>query len=54
MNKKPIKYYSALFGKEVIVTINDSLAKPEGKVLAPNKLAAANKRLSKLKELPKQ
>ena len=51
---KTIKYKSALFQQEVTLTVDENLNKLKGKVLAPKKLAAANKSLKRLKDsLPK-
>ena len=51
---KAIKYKSALFQQEVTLTVDENLNKLKGKVLAPKKLAAANKSLKRLKDsLPK-
>jgi hypothetical protein len=49
MKQKTIKYKSGLFNREVTLTIDENLNKLKGKVLAPKKLAAANKSLRKLK-----
>jgi hypothetical protein len=52
--KRVTKYKSELFGQEVTFTVSDKLNKLKGKVLAPKKLADANKLLRKLKTpLPK-
>jgi len=52
--KKVIKHKSELFGQEITFTVNEKLNKLKGKVLAPKKLADANKLLRKLKTpLPK-
>jgi hypothetical protein len=52
--KKVIKYKSELFDKEITFTVNENLNKLKGRVLAPKKLAEANKLLRKLKTpLPK-
>jgi hypothetical protein len=49
-----IKYKSDLFEQEATLTIDENLNKLKGKILAPKKLAAANKSLRKLKNsLPK-
>lgn len=50
--KKVIKTHSNLFNKEVTITIDESLNKLKGKVLAAKKLEQANKQLRKLKSLP--
>ena len=51
---KAIKYKSTLFQQEVTLTVDENLNKLKGKVLAPKKLAAANKSLKRLKDsLPK-
>jgi hypothetical protein len=48
------KYNSELFQQEVTLIVDDNLNKLKGKVLAPKKLAAANKSLKRLKNsLPK-
>ncbi|HMH23164.1 MAG TPA: hypothetical protein VK563_15375 [Puia sp.] len=55
-NNKPkiIKYKSDLFQQEITLTVNENLNMLKGKVLAPRKLAAANKSLNRLKDsLPK-
>ena len=53
-NKKTFKYKSDLFQQEATLTIDENLNKLKGKILAPKKLAAANKSLRKLKHsLPK-
>jgi hypothetical protein len=53
-NKKSFKYKSDLFQQKATLTVNDELNKLKGKILAPTKLAAANKSLKKLKDsLPK-
>jgi hypothetical protein len=49
-----IKYNSELFQQEVTLIVDDNLNILKGKVLAPKKLAAANKSLKRLKDsLPK-
>jgi hypothetical protein len=54
MRLKTIKYKSELFHQEVWLTIDEDLNKLKGKVLAPKRLAAANKSLKRLKNsLPK-
>ena len=54
MKEKTIKHKSDLFKQEVILTIDENLNQLKGKVLAPEKLEAANKSLRKLKHvLPK-
>lgn len=51
---KTIKYKSDLFQQEVTLIVDDNLNKLKGRVLAPKKLAAANKSLKRLKNsLPK-
>ncbi|WP_431209677.1 hypothetical protein ACQ86N_26505 [Puia sp. P3] len=47
--KKVIKHKSELTGAEVNFTVSEKLNKLSGKVLAPKKLADANKLLRKLK-----
>lgn len=47
--KKKIKQKSDLFKKEITYTVDENLNKLKGKVLAPKKLAEANKLLKKLK-----
>jgi hypothetical protein len=47
--KKVIKHKSELFGQEITFTVNKNLNKLKGKVLAPKKLADANKLLRNLK-----
>jgi hypothetical protein len=52
--KVEIKYKSDLFQQEATLTIDENLNKLKGKILAPKKLAAANKSLRKLENsLPK-
>jgi len=52
--KRVIKHKSELFDKEITFTVNEKLNKLKGRVLAPKKLAEANKLLRKLKTpLPK-
>lgn len=54
MPQQSIKYKSTLFQQEVTLTVDENLNKLKGKVLAPKKLAAANKSLKRLKDsLPK-
>jgi hypothetical protein len=54
MKQKTLKYRSDLFQQEVTLTIDENLNRLKGKVLAPKKLAAANKSLRRLKDsLPK-
>ena len=54
MKPKVIKHYSDLFKQEVTFTVDEDLNKLKGRVLAPKKLAAANKSLNRLKDvLPK-
>ncbi|GAA3926728.1 hypothetical protein GO495_04885 [Chitinophaga oryziterrae] len=54
MKQKIIKYKSDLFKQEVTLTVDESLNKLKGRVLAPKKLEAANKTLRRLKHaLPK-
>lgn len=49
-----IKYKSELTGQEVTFTVSEKLNKLKGKVLAPKKLAEANRALRELKTpLPK-
>jgi hypothetical protein len=50
MQPKGVKYKSDLFQQEVTLTVDEDLNKLKGKVLAPQKLAAANKSLRKLKD----
>jgi hypothetical protein len=51
---KTIKYKSDLFQQEVTLIVDDNLNQLKGKVLAPKKLAAANRSLKRLKNsLPK-
>jgi len=53
-DKKTFKYKSDLFSQEATLTVDENLNKLKGKILAPKKLAAANKSLRKLKDsLPK-
>ncbi|HVU83225.1 MAG TPA: hypothetical protein VHC50_00200 [Puia sp.] len=52
--KRAIKHRSEMMGKEITFTVSEKLNKLKGKVLAPKKLAEANKLLRKLKTpLPK-
>jgi hypothetical protein len=52
--KRSTKYKSELTGQEVTFTVSEKLNKLKGKVLAPKKLAEANKTLRELKTpLPK-
>jgi hypothetical protein len=52
--KRAIKHKSELAGGEITFTVSEKLNKLKGKVLAPRKLADANKLLRKLKTpLPK-
>ena len=52
--KKTFKYKSDLFQQEVTLTVDENLNKLKGKILAPKKLAEANKSLRRLKDsLPK-
>ena len=52
--KRSTKYKSDLLGQEVTFTVSEKLNKLKGKVLAPKKLAEANKALRELKTpLPK-
>ena len=54
MKQDRMKYQSNLFKQEVILTVDENLNKLKGKILAPGKLASANKSLRKLKNvLPK-
>lgn len=47
--KQAIKHKSELTGSEITFTVSEKLNKLKGKVLAPKKLADANKLLRKLK-----
>ena len=52
--KRSTKYKSDLLGQEVTFTVSEKLNKLKGKVLAPKKLAEANRALRELKTpLPK-
>lgn len=52
--KRVTKHKSELVGQEVTFTVSEKLNKLKGKVLAPRKLAEANKLLRKVKApLPK-
>lgn len=52
--KQSKKHKSELVGQEITFTVSERLNKLKGKVLAPKKLADANKLLRKLKTpLPK-
>ena len=52
--KKTFTYKSDLFQREATLTVSDELNKLKGKILAPKKLAIANRSLKKLKgSLPK-
>jgi len=44
-----IKHKSDLFQQEVTLTVDENLNKLKGRVLAPKKLAAANRSLKKLR-----
>ena len=48
MQPKGVKYKSDLFQQEVTLTVDENLNKLKGKVLAPQKLVAANKSLRNL------
>lgn len=53
-NKKSFVYKSDLLSQEATLTVDDNLNKLKGKILAPRKLAAANRSLGKLRNsLPK-
>ncbi len=51
--KKAVKIENVVFGKKVTITVDEQLNKLKGKVLAPRKLAQANKSLRKVTSLPK-
>jgi len=51
--KKQSKIEDVVFGKKVTITIDEQLNQLKGKVLAPGKLARANKNLRKVTSLPK-
>ena len=54
MPEKIVKHKSDFFQQEVTLTVDENLNRLKGKVLAPKKLAAANRALKKLKgALPK-
>ncbi len=50
--KKAMKIEDVVLGNKVTITIDEQLNKLKGKVLAPRKLAQANKSLRKIKKLP--
>ena len=53
-SKKTFTYKSDLFKREATLTVSNELNKLKGKILAPKKLAIANRSLKKLKgSLPK-
>jgi hypothetical protein len=49
MKPPMIKYNSELFQREVTLIVDDNLNQLKGRVLAPKKLAAANRSLKRLK-----
>jgi hypothetical protein len=51
--KKTSQKTTNLFDREVSLTVDEKLNRLKGKVLAPKKLAEANKLLRKVKSLPK-
>ncbi|HEY4063713.1 MAG TPA: hypothetical protein VGM30_17515 [Puia sp.] len=51
--KKQSKKSSNLFDREITLIIDEKLNQLKGKILAPKKLAEANKILRKVKSLPK-
>ena len=48
-SKKTFTYKSDLFQQEATLTVSDELNKLKGRILAPKKLAIANRSLKKLK-----
>jgi hypothetical protein len=50
--KKQVKK-STVFDREVAMTVDEKLDRLKGRILAPGKLAEANKLLHKIKSLPK-
>lgn len=50
--KKEVKIEDAVFGSKVTIIVDEQLNKLKGKVLAPKKLAQANKSLRKVTKLP--
>lgn len=52
MKKQP-KKSTNLFDREITLTVDEKLNRLKGKILAPKKLAEANKLLRKVKSLPK-
>ena len=50
--KKAVKIEDVVLGNQVTITIDEQLNKLKGKILAPKKLAQANKNLRKIKKLP--
>lgn len=50
--KKAVKIEDIVLGNKVTITIDEQLNKLKGKVLAPRKLAQANKSLRKITKLP--
>jgi len=51
--KKSTKKPAGLWGGKLNITVDDRLTQLQGKILAPEKLEEANRRLSKMKGLPK-
>jgi hypothetical protein len=51
--KKQSKKSPNLFDRKIILIVDEKLNQLKGKILAPKKLAEANKLLSKIKSLPK-
>jgi hypothetical protein len=51
--KKTSSKTTSLFDREVSLVVDEKLNRLKGKVLAPKKLAEANKLLRKIKSLPK-
>jgi hypothetical protein len=50
--KKAAKYTTSFSGQEITFTVDKNMETLKGRVLAPKKLADANKALRKLKSLP--
>jgi hypothetical protein len=51
--KKIEKKVTTPWGHEMTLTVDENLNKLKGKILAPKKLAEANKHLRRMKSLPK-
>ncbi|HEX9510086.1 MAG TPA: hypothetical protein VF939_06355 [Puia sp.] len=51
--KKIEEKTTTLWGREFTITVDEDLNKLKGRILAPKKLEEANKRLRRMKSLPK-